>query len=131
MLRYLNEKPLRQQIEKQLNKIEHSHSFAKAIFFGRNQEFKVGTKEDQEIALSSRHLIQNAIVLWNYLFVTEKLKRIDNIEEFNIVVESLKTSSMMTWQHINLLGEYDFDLSNSHDSFDIKSLLEFNIEKYN
>ena len=63
LLRYLSEPPLRQAIAKQLNKVEHSHDFANAVFFGRNQEFKVSTKDEQEIALSCRHLIQNSIVL--------------------------------------------------------------------
>ncbi|WP_423738672.1 Tn3 family transposase [Chryseobacterium pyrolae] len=33
MLRYFDETYLRQNIEKQLNKIEPSHLFAKAVFF--------------------------------------------------------------------------------------------------
>ena len=131
LLRYLNETLLRQQIEKQLNKVEHSHNFAKAIYFGINQEFKASTKEEQEVALSSRHLIQNSIVLWNYLFVTEKLKMAENRNEFNNLIKSLKTSSMMTWKHINLLSEYDFDISKTDTFFDIQSLLDFNIEKLN
>jgi TnpA family transposase len=76
ILRYLDEAPLRQGIEKQLNRIEQSHQFAKAVFFGNNQEFKMETKEEQEIAVGCRHLVQNAIVLWNYLFISEKLSEI-------------------------------------------------------
>ncbi|MCF2220637.1 transposase [Chryseobacterium sp. PS-8] len=63
LLRYFDEPPLRQNIEKQLNKIELSHLFAKAVFFGNNQEFKYETKEEQEIAVACRYLIQNAIIL--------------------------------------------------------------------
>ena len=50
LLRYYNELPLRQNIEKQLNRGELSHLFAKAVFFGGNQEFNYSTKEEQDMA---------------------------------------------------------------------------------
>lgn len=120
ILRYLDEKPLRQGIEKQLNRIEQSHQFAKAIFFGNNQEFKVETKEEQEIAVGCRHLIQNAIVLWNYLFISEKLSEIIEQEEHKKLLNSFSNSSIMTWQHINLHGEYDFEIAKPTTSFDLE-----------
>src|SRR5215210_454724 len=42
ILKYLDEPVFRQAIEKQLNKIESSQKFAKAISFGHNQEFIQG-----------------------------------------------------------------------------------------
>jgi len=127
LLRYYSETPLRQAIEKQLNKVELSHLFAKAVFFGNNQEFKVSTKEEQEIALSCRHLIQNSIILWNYLFISEKLSKIESKQEYDRIIDILKQSSVMTWQHINMHGEYDFEISNKESKFDLKSILEFQI----
>ncbi|APD08189.1 transposase for transposon Tn1546 [Flavobacteriaceae bacterium UJ101] len=120
ILRYYSEVELRQSIEKQLNKVELSHQFAKAIFFGNNQEFKVGTKEEQELALGCRHLIQNSIILYNYLFLSEKLSEIKEKEEYETTLEQIKQSSVMTWYHINLYGEYNFKVSNK---------LQFNLNK--
>lgn len=128
LLRYLNETPLRQEIEKQLNKVELSHQFAKAVFFGNNQEFKVGTKEEQEIALSCRHVIQNAIILWNYLFISDKISKSKTKEEHSKILAQLKYSSVMTWQHINLHGEYDFEVSNNNSGFDMETILALEIE---
>lgn len=130
MLWYYSEVPLRQSVEKQLNKVEQSHQFAKAIFFGNNQELKVSTKEEQEIALSCRHLIQNSIILWNYLSVSEKLQDINDKTEFEVLLDTIKKSSMMTWQHINLLGEYVFTVSNENITFNIDNIMKLNIEKY-
>ena len=57
LLKYYDEILLRQNIEKQLNRVELSHLFAKAVFFGNNRELKYATKEEQEIAVGCRHLI--------------------------------------------------------------------------
>ena len=68
ILTYFDDVELRQRIEKQLNKVELSNKFSKAVFFANSGEFKCGTKEEQEIAAACKVLIQNAIVLWNYLY---------------------------------------------------------------
>lgn len=73
ILTYFDDVELRQRIEKQLNKVELSNKFSKAVFFANNQEFKCGTKEEQEISAACKVLIQNIIVLWNYLVAGAKL----------------------------------------------------------
>ena len=49
-------------IEKQLNKLESSIKFGKAVFHGNNQEFQFSTKEEQLIADGCKRLIENAII---------------------------------------------------------------------
>jgi TnpA family transposase len=39
LLKYIDDVELRQAIEKQLNKLESSNKFGKAVFYGNNQEF--------------------------------------------------------------------------------------------
>jgi hypothetical protein len=36
-----------------------------------------------------------------------------------VPIELLKNSSMMTWQHVNLHGKYDFDLDVNTAPFDL------------
>jgi len=72
LLNYIDDVKLRQRIEKQLNKIESSNKFSKTVFFGNSSEFTVATAEEQNIANNSKQLIQNAIILWNYMFITKK-----------------------------------------------------------
>lgn len=128
ILRYLNETPLRQGIEKQLNRVEQSHQFARAIFFGNNQEFRVDTKEEQEIAVSCRHLIQNAIVLWNYLNISDQLTKITDNKERESILNIVEKSSIMTWQHINMHGEYDFEkMNNNKSTFNLEEILNMNL----
>ena len=70
MLMYIDDVKLRQMIEKQLNKLESSNKFSKAVFYGNNQEFQQATKEEQLVAEGSKRLIQNAIICWNYLYLS-------------------------------------------------------------
>ena len=119
LLKYYDEVIFRQNIEKQLNRIELSHRFARMVLFGNNQEFKYATKEEQDMAVGCRSLIQSAIILWNYLFISEKLSQITNHAERQKQIELLKNSSMMTWQHVNLHGKYDFDLDVDTSPFDL------------
>jgi TnpA family transposase len=69
ILKYYDDCSFRQSIEAQLNKIESSNKFSKAVSFGQSNEFIQSEKEEQEIAENCRRLIKNAIVCWNYLFV--------------------------------------------------------------
>jgi TnpA family transposase len=108
LLNYIDDVKLRQRIEKQLNKVEASNKFSKAVFFGNSSEFTVATVEEQNIANNSKRLIQNAIILWNYMFITKKLQQAPNQKEIDKILDALKNSSIVAWAHINLFGIYDF-----------------------
>jgi TnpA family transposase len=62
-------------IEKQLNKVEASQKFSRAICIGNYQELIGEDLEDLEVGELSRRLIKNAIVCWNYLYLTKKIIR--------------------------------------------------------
>ena len=108
LLNYIDDVKFRQRIEKQLNKIESSNKFSKAVFFVNNQEFTVSTVEEQNIANNSKRLIQNAIILWNYLYLTKKIQQAKNQEEKDEILKAVKQSSAVRWSHINFFGEYNF-----------------------
>jgi TnpA family transposase len=129
ILKYVDDVRLRQSIEKQLNKIEHSQRFAKAIAFGNNQEFSEGDKQMQDIIANCRRLIENMVICWNYLFLTQKLTETDNENEKQKLLETFKNSSIITWQHINFHGEYDFSEENTRDSvgFDLPKILSWKL----
>ena len=123
LLTYIDDLDLRQAIQKQLNKIELSNKFSSAVFFDNNQEFKQGTREEQEIAMACKILLQNAILLWNYLYLSHLLMTAENDSKREELLKIIKNGSIMTWQHLNLLGEYDFrNRPASNDAF-------FNIKK--
>lgn len=117
ILKYIDDVELRQSIEKQLNKLESSNKFAKAVFYGNNQEFTQKTKEEQLIAEGCKRLIENTIILWNYLYLSEKLANIQSVEEQKKLIAHIKQGSIITWQHINLHGEFDFSDENMSKTF--------------
>ena len=120
LLEYIDDVTLRQQIEKQLNKIENANKFSKAIFFGNNGEYMYATKEEQDIASNSLRLIQNAIICWNYLYFSDKLAKETDENEKSLIIQSIQNGSIVHWQHINFYGEYDFTKLDRKDTKYIK-----------
>ncbi len=129
LLTYFDDVTLRQMIQKQLNKVELANKFSSAVFFANNQEFMQGNKEDQEIATSCKRLIQNAMILWNYLFLSKMLAECkDPIEKDNFM-NIIINGSILCWSHFNLLGEYDFTEKSSNKAayFDLEKILELKV----
>jgi len=124
ILDFLDDVTLRQKVEKQLNKVELSNKFSKAVMFGNNQEFKVGLKEEQEIIAGCAMLIQNCVVLWNYLYLSQLVINLKTIIEQNQMIEKLKKGSVLVWSYINFQGQYDFG-TDAHEKplFNIDSIL--------
>jgi TnpA family transposase len=108
ILRYIDEPDIRQAVEKELNKLEHTNKFAKAVFHDNNHEFRQETREEQLIAEGCKRLIENAIILWNYLYLSQKVADTPEGKQRDELLNQIKYSSMAVWQHINMLGEYDW-----------------------
>jgi hypothetical protein len=68
-----------------------------------------------------QRLIKNCIICWNYLCLSQKLAHLDgdpaNREAF---LKALTHGSAVSWQHVNLLGEYDFSEERLQDTVGIK-----------
>ena len=127
LLKYYDESDLRSRMQKQLNKGELWHKFAKDVWFGDNQEFRVGEKSEQEVALGCRTLIQNVIVLWNYLELTKRLSAM-NEEQALEVINAISSNHVISWKHINIHGEYDLDIiSENSKMFDLENLLKYKV----
>jgi len=130
ILTYLDDVGLRQRIEKQLNRVELSNKLAKAIFFANNQELQEGSKSEQDLTGACKMLIQNSIVLWNYLYLSEYLTKIPDQREREDAAQSILNGSVLTWRHINLHGEYDFRRNAANDEkFDLDKILALTITK--
>ncbi len=116
ILKYIDDSVFRQAIEKQLNKIESAQKFSKAISHGHNHEVIQGNKEEQELAEGCRRLIKNAIICWNYLYLSQQLQEAETERRKAELITAIKNGSVVSWQHINLHGEYDFSDEKLQDS---------------
>jgi len=128
ILNYIDDLDLRQSIQKQLNKSELANRFAKAVSFAPNQEISQIEQEDQEKAAICKMIIQNAIILWNYIELTKLLMNESDEEKRKQIIEDIKESSILSWKHVNMLGIYDFSrLSISNDqTINAREILEYN-----
>ena len=131
LLTYIDDVELRQRIEKQLNKVENSNKFSKAVFFGNNSEFQVATAEEQNIANNCKRLIQNAVILWNYLYMSQKIKDSKKAEDRERIIKAIQNGSIVHWSHINFYGEYDFTrLDKRHEEyFNVDALKNLDISR--
>lgn len=128
ILKWIDLLPLRQRVEKQLNKGEQVNRFANAVSFSRNQEFLYIERTEQEIAYACNRLIRNAIICWNYLYLSQLLAREPDSDRRQALLDSVKNGSIMIWHHLNLHGEYDFSDDKLQDSvgFDLDTILDLN-----
>ena len=116
LLRFIDEVELRQAIEKQLNKGDNANQFSKAISFGNHHAFLDGEKVEQEMAEGCRRLIKNAIICWNYLYLSQKIAQEPEGERRQELLAAVKNGSVVSWRHVNLHGEYDFSDEKMQDS---------------
>jgi len=128
ILTYFDDVELRQRVEKQLNRIESSNKFSRAIFYANNSEFKQADPDEQNITVACKVLIQNTIVLWNYLYLSQILTNCADERERLEMVSMIKNGSILTWGHINLHGEFDFKRKAANDSpFDLLKILTLKV----
>ena len=129
ILTYYDDVELRQQIQKQLNRIELSNKFSAAVFFDEDGEFQEGQTEPQEIATFCKVLLQNAIILWNYLYLSNVILNTPDEDGRSALIESIRRGSVITWRHVNLRGEYDFTAKAANDGlFDFDKILSLKIK---
>jgi|TARA_B110000503_G_scaffold129049_1_gene200848 TnpA family transposase len=127
VLRYIDDVTLRQIIEKQLNKGELANKFATAISFA-GAEVTQAYRDDQEISAMCKTIIQNIIILWNYIELTKIIMRLDNTSR-QAILENITNASILTWQHINLHGIYDFSnlLSANDQDYSLSEVINFKV----
>jgi TnpA family transposase/uncharacterized FlaG/YvyC family protein len=125
VLKYIDDVTLRQTIEKQLSKGELANKFASAVSFA-GQEITEAYRDDQEISAMCKTIIQNIIILWNYIELTKIIMRSDK-ETRRMLLESITSASILTWQHVNLHGTYDFsNLVAANDSdYSLEEVINF------
>ena len=83
------------------------------------------------IADGCKRLIENAIICWNYLYLSKLIHDTTSKSEKENLINTIKKGSVIVWQHINFQGEYDFSEENLKDSieFRLPELLEVEIFK--
>ena len=65
-------------------------------------------------------MIENAIICWNYLYLSQLIYDAETEGQKQNIIQTIKNGSVVAWQHINLQGEYDFSEETLRDSIEFK-----------
>ena len=81
------------------------------------------------MVVGCQRLIQNAIVLWNDLFLSQKLASIEDEEKKEALLKIIRNGSTLIWYYVNLHGEYDFteDIDQLEMLFDMEKILALKV----
>jgi TnpA family transposase len=112
LLNYLDDEAYRRRILTQLNRGESRHSVARATFHGQRGELRQRYREGQEDQLGALGLVVNAVVLWNTRYLDAALAQ-DRASSMPVKPEDVERLSPLLLDHINVLGRYDFALTES------------------
>ena len=128
ILSYIDDVELRQSVEKQLNRVEHANRFSKAVFWSRNQKIHDGLPEEQKVTIGCKTVIQNALVLWNYMYLSQLILDHTDPEAKAMIIETVRNGSVQCWSHANMQGEFDFTKEAANmNNFDIKAIMNLDI----
>jgi hypothetical protein len=108
-LDWLEQAPLRRQATAELNKGESRNALARAVCFHRLGRLRDRTAELQQHRASGLTLVTAAIVLWNTVYLGRALDDLRRRRE--VVPDALLAHiTPLGWQHINLTGDYLWDV---------------------
>lgn len=105
-------------------------SLSRAIFCHRLGEVRDRSFEDQSLRASGLNLAVAAIVLWNTVYLENAVNLLKS-EGVIIPDEYLQHLSPMGWEHINLTGDYIWNLQSVSSIDNLRPLIRKNLTKFN
>lgn len=108
LLQWLQDPKMRRRTMIGLNKGEHVNAVQKVLFFGRRGEFWDRKFEDQCNRASCLGLLVSAIGAWNSVYLPAAIE--EYIRSGNELPDEIRQHiGPLGHDHINLVGNYDFD----------------------
>ena len=107
LLRCMDDQGLRKRIDDQPDKLDSPHSFARAVFYGQNGQFRYAGKEAQQPADACKRLVQNVLVGGNCCCLTQQLFQAP-ANERPALADAIARMPPLSWPHLNLHGGFDF-----------------------
>ena len=105
ILRYIQEQPLRDAIQLQLNRGEFRHTLARTLFFANWGRFRSGDYEEVMNKASSLSLLSNAVLVWNTVHIAGIVDQL-RAAGHEIKDADLARVSPLTHAHIIANGSY-------------------------
>lgn len=109
ILDWMQNPSLRARVQAGLNKGEARNALARAVFFNRLGEVRDRSFENQCYRASGLNLVVAAIILWNTVHLEKAVAEVRERQE--VPDDYLSYLSPLGWDHINLTGDYTWNLN--------------------
>jgi TnpA family transposase len=117
LLDYLDSPPLRQNVQRALNRGENYHQLCRAVAYANFGKLRFKTEEEQQLWNACSRLITNCIIHYNATILSTLLERKEKNGDAQAAAW-LKLISPVAWQHLNLQGRYEFRKQPDHINLD-------------
>lgn len=110
LLRYISDRPMREGITNETNKVESFHEFAQWLSFGNNGKILDNDPIEMEKRVKFNQLVANCVMLQNVLDMSQALREL--IEEgYPVNMKAVQGLSAYLHGHVQRYGEYDMDVN--------------------
>jgi TnpA family transposase len=112
ILDFIDDVALRQCVQKALNRGEAYHRLRRAVAYVNGGKFRVKTEAEQQLWNECSRLITNAIIYYNTLLLSRvyEQKQAAGDQEAMAMIKGI---SPVAWQHVNLIGKFEFSTAES------------------
>jgi TnpA family transposase len=129
-LEWIQSPELRRRVHVGLNKGEARNSLARAVFFYRRGAVRDRLREDLQNKASGLNLVVAAIILWNTVYLEQAVAALER-QGTPVPAECLPHLSPLGWEHINLTGDYIWDLQQTTTFQRLRALRKGNLSVQN
>jgi TnpA family transposase len=121
LLRFIDEPSLRRNVQMALNRGESYNKLRRAVAFANFGKLRFKTEHEQQIWQECSRLITNCIIHYNAAILSNLLAHRKSISDLEGVAQLGKVS-LVSWEHINLHGRYEF--TKEMDGIDMQAILQ-------
>jgi len=121
LLDYVDSVPLRQNVQRALNRGESYHQLRRAVSYANFGKLRFKTEYEQQIWGDCARLLTNCVIYYNAAILSNVLTHTDSSGDAARVA-MLSQVSPVAWQHINFYGRYEFN--RQPELIDMKAILQ-------
>ncbi len=107
MLDYIDDPDLRSTVHRSLNRGEALHQLISAIRKIGGKKLTGKNEIEMEMHNECNRLVANSIIFYNAVLLSD-LHKAYNMQNDQDLLNLMKRLSPVAWQHINLVGKYEF-----------------------
>jgi TnpA family transposase len=107
LLEYIDSPPLRQNVQRALNRGENYHQLRRAVSYANFGKLRLKSEDEQQLWNECCRLITNCIIYYNAMILSRLLAHKEAAGD-GAGATLLTQVSPIAWQHINFYGRYEF-----------------------